>query len=94
MSPLLPAQDRFSLKELAKAIDKDISTIFRWSGRGVRGNVLRSYLIGGQRYVDRRDFLAFLRAINAARADPGSIPDPGHDEAMRRVDQELDRAKI
>ena len=48
-------KSRFRLAELAQALDKHVGTIVRWTQKGVRGTVLRSYLLGGQRYVDHED---------------------------------------
>jgi hypothetical protein len=88
----LPAKKRFTEGELARAINKHISTIVRWTRNGVHGRVLRSYLLGGRRYVDRQDFLAFVQAINEDRATPAQ---PAQDEdRLRRVNVELDRAGI
>lgn len=90
----LPNQPRFRERDLAKALDKHVSTVVRWRQRGVRGHVLRSYLVGGQRYIDRQDFVNFITALNGSESGTSPLPPPDHEEKMRRVNEELDRAGI
>jgi hypothetical protein len=85
---------RYRLGELARAMDKHISTVVRWTQRGVRGRVLKSYLLGGRRYIDRKDVLSFLQAINEKEVGNEPRPSPRREAEMRRVDEELDRAGI
>jgi Protein of unknown function (DUF1580) len=94
MSQLLPDRERFRFGELARAIGKDVSTIFRWTLRGVRGHVLKSYVVGGQRYVEREDFLAFIGAINGSRTPAATGGKADREAELRRVDEALDRAGI
>jgi hypothetical protein len=74
--------------ELAKALDKHVSTIIRWTRRGVRGHVLKSVLIGGQRYIEREAFAEFLNAINAPRTPV--LASPRREEDLNKVGKELD----
>src|SRR5258707_364062 len=55
MNPIPEQPGCMSIGALARAMDKHISTIIRWTRRGVRGQVLRSYLIGGQRLIADED---------------------------------------
>jgi hypothetical protein len=75
--------------ELAKVLDKHVSTIIRWTRRGVRGHVLRSYLVGGQRYIEREAFAEFLHAINTPRQTP-VLASPRREEELKQVGKELD----
>lgn len=54
--------DRLTLTQVAKELDVAVSTTWRWVIKGVKGKKLRSRLVGGRRYVYRRDLSAFLAA--------------------------------
>ena len=87
-------KQRYRQGELARALGKHISTVVRWTQRGVRGRVLRSYLMGGQRYIDREDVLAFLDAINGFDVSDTASASPSRADEKRRVDDALDQAGI
>ena len=53
--------ERLSLKQVAKHLRVHIATVYRWTLRGVRGRRLKSFLVGGRRYVDADDLVKFLR---------------------------------
>ena len=83
----LPRKHCFKCREAAQILDKHISTLFRWHLHGVRGHRLRMVLIGGQRYVLRRDLIRFLRAINdEAAATPAC-------ETSKRRQEQIDQAE-
>jgi hypothetical protein len=65
----------------------------RWTQRGVRGHLLRSHLVGGQRYVDRADYLEFIAAINGKDEGTPTSTQQG-DSRLRRVEEQLDQAGI
>ena len=91
----LPRKERFKVREAAQALDKHTSTLFRWNLRGVRGHRLRMVLIGGQRYVLRRDLIAFLRAINdEAAAPPAARRSTNREDEIARAEAELTEAGI
>lgn len=48
-------------------------TVLRWRTRGARGVVLRSKVLGGQRYSAESDVIAFVEQLNAP-SDEVSIP--------------------
>jgi hypothetical protein len=87
-------KDQFRLCELAAILNKHTGTVVRWTRRGVRGHVLKSCLVGGQRYVELKDFQLFLQAINGR--DFGAKPHLAHrpDEENRKIEDELDHEKI
>jgi hypothetical protein len=91
VSACLPEKTPIRLTELAQVLDKHVSTIVRWTQRGVKGQRLRSYLIGGQRYVDREDVLVFLRALNDQRTGTDLNLQPRREE-IRCVEEKLNRA--
>lgn len=45
-------------------------TVHRWCAKGVRGVVLGSRWIGGQRYLTEADVRDFLARLNQARPEP------------------------
>lgn len=60
----LPDREHFSVREVAKAMDLRVSTIFRFMSKGVRGRRLRWFLLGARRRVRRVDIVAFLDDLN------------------------------
>lgn len=85
-----------TLAEVAQRVPRrpNISTIFRWVTRDVRGQKLASVVIGGRRYVKRDSLAEFLKALNspataqlpaAARADSRASR---MEEAVRELLQE------
>ena len=83
-------EPRLSLKQVAKLLDKNISTIHRWRLRGARGRKLPTFLIGGRRYVLREELEAFIAEDDSASSnDASESPKPQDD-----VEAELDRQGI
>ncbi len=68
-----------------------IGTIFRWMTRGVRGRVLASWLIGGQRFTSRVAIEDFLAALNGS--EPPSITEE-RERAIAAAERELDEAGV
>ena len=62
----------FTLKQVAKHLRVHIATVYRWTLRGVRGRRLKSFLVGGRRYVDADDLVQFLRPHQESRQDVDS----------------------
>jgi len=54
--------ERFSVSKVAQRVGVHTATVWRWILSGVRGRRLSSFVIGGRRYVLRRDLDAFLSA--------------------------------
>ena len=63
-------ESRMSLGAVARELDVNIATSWRWALRGVRGRKLKTFLIGGRRYVWREDLNEFLAGGN----DMESVP--------------------
>ena len=73
MSIDLQAQ-RLKLKDVAKITGVNLSTVWRWCLQGVHGHKLRSFRIGGNRYVLPDDLNGFVAAQNEPDdADPGDV---------------------
>jgi hypothetical protein len=94
----LPDKDFFSPREVAKALDLHVSTVFRFMLKGVRGAKLRWHLIGARRRIGRAEFLAWLEAINDDRHDtkPESRRDQRarHDRDAQFVERQLDAENL
>jgi hypothetical protein len=65
MSSILDSE-RYTLREAAQRLNVHVASVWRWVLHGVRGRKLPTVLIGGRRFVLRRDLEAFL--------DSGSSP--------------------
>ena len=64
--------ERFTINQVAQQLHVHVATVFRWARRGVRGRRLKSYLIGGRRFVNADDLDVFL----SPRDDPSRPPTP------------------
>lgn len=64
-------QNRLSLREVADSLEVDISSVGRWCRGGVNGRRLRSFMLGGRRFVLRSDLDEFLG---------GNVPDVRNQE--------------
>ena len=59
--------ERETLNQVAKRLKVHVATVYRWTLQGVRGKRLRSFLIGGRRYVALADLEHFLRPEDQAQ---------------------------
>jgi hypothetical protein len=91
LGKLVPQKATFTIAELAKALDVHISSVWRWSLRGVRGHQLRTVHIGGRRRILREDALIFLGDLNASS---GGETVPNTTARLEYVDAELDAAGL
>jgi excisionase family DNA binding protein len=57
---------RLTLVEAADLLNTSLSSIIRWTRAGCRAVVLKSYLIGGKRWIFRRDVDTFLDALQGS----------------------------
>jgi len=73
------AAPRQSLQQVAHRLDVYVATVWRWTLHGVRGHRLRTFHIGGRRFVREADLDAFLAALNSATPLPS-------DDRRRRAD--------
>ena len=60
---------RHTVSQLAIREGVHAATIWRWILTGVRGLKLRAVRVGGRRFVNEFDWLAFSAALNADLAD-------------------------
>lgn len=82
--------ERLELKDVAELAGVDLSTVWRWCQKGVRGQKLKSFRLGGRRYVLRDAFDSFVAAQNTD-ADAGDVKPPA--AAARRADEAEAQAK-
>ena len=76
----------------------NISSIYRWFGRGSRGARLETVVVGGRRYTSIEAIERFIAATTAN--SPGADPQPTRptsrqrEAAIRRAERELSEAGI
>jgi excisionase family DNA binding protein len=70
----LPDKEVLTVKEVARALDCHLSSVWRFMLRGVRGHRLPSFFVGSRRRVRRDDVVAWLQLINAGRHDAAHVP--------------------
>jgi hypothetical protein len=74
MSDLL-AERRIGFAELGKREGVNVSTVWRWALRGVRGIRLEHFSVGGRRYTTDEAFRRFCEASTAAAGgQPAAAP--------------------
>jgi excisionase family DNA binding protein len=59
--------ERLTVNQVAQHLNVHAATVYRWTFQGVRGKRLRSFLIGGRRYVAFADLEHFLRPEDQAQ---------------------------
>jgi hypothetical protein len=80
-------QNFLSLREAAKLFpgQPHISTIFRWTERGIRGNRLETWLIGGKRFTTNDAINSFVVKINGKV----NVPSKGREKRILQAEEEL-----
>lgn len=74
MSADLLSETRISLTALAREQRIAVSTAWRWALRGVRGNKLECFSLGGRRYTTREAFARFVARTNGENVVNGKTP--------------------
>lgn len=74
--------DRLTFREVAAQLRIHVSTVHRWCLRSVRGRRLKSYLIGGRRWVFLSDLNEFLHSPETTDS-----PTPPADRQRRAQEQ-------
>jgi hypothetical protein len=86
-------EELLSFPEVIRRLQRRVhlSTVVRWTSRGVRNQKLFSVLVGGRRYVPANSLREFLQAINAAPSTPvqNEVPNPSRESQIERTTQEL-----
>jgi hypothetical protein len=92
------SEEVFTLAEAARRLPRlrrgrpvDLSTLYRWAGRGLRGVRLETLCVGGTRVTGARALRESCERLGRARAATAAGPVPPPTRADRRVEEELDR---
>ncbi len=97
MSHLL-AESRLSLAELARREGMAVSTVWRWTLRGVRGVKLETFSVGAKRCTTGEAFGRFVDATTAAAQGTPTAPpvrtNRQRDAAIRAAEVELAKAGV
>ncbi|MBA4105996.1 MAG: hypothetical protein C0485_09575 [Pirellula sp.] len=86
----LLSERRLTLGELAKQQGVSVSTVWRWTMRGVRHVRLESLSIGGRRHTTAEAFERFVITSQKERA-PGPVVRTGHGAESERDHDEAER---
>lgn len=91
-------EDRLTMGELARQEELNPCTIWRWTGRGVKGVRLETFSIGGRRFTTQQAFQRFVAATTAAAngqdPTPASRTNRQRESAIARAERELEKAGI
>lgn len=71
MEPDILTETRLSPSQAAGVVTVNISTVWRWFLKGVKGHKLESACIGGRRFTSHEALSRFVARINAG---PGEVP--------------------
>ena len=93
MKVKLPNKERFTIREVATILDKNISTIWRWTLRPVRGRKLSRFYIGARVYVSREDLDGFLNTTDTSENTVETVL-AKNAAARVKAEAELDAAGI
>ncbi len=74
--------ERLTLNQVAQRLDVHIGTVYRWSLSGVRGRRLRTFLIGGRRFVTLADLERFIQSKDSTSI---SVKDPTRSNAAQSI---------
>jgi hypothetical protein len=85
--------DRVSVSALARELDVDIATIWRWRTKGLHGHRLETLNIGGKVYVSL-EALARWKAATSSSPSAGPPTTPPASERERRRGKAVARATI
>ena len=81
---LLTLNQARSLPELRKNGQRpDLATLYRWTGKGVRGVKLATVQVGGSRCTSRQAIATFLTRLTEQSTGPQQPEAPAADDAAR-----------
>lgn len=84
LGSVLLSEERLSLTKLAKEADVNVSTVWRWAQRGVKGVRLETFCVGGRRYTTREAWDRFVaRTTEIATGEP--MPVRQSDQMEREI---------
>src|SRR5690606_29884107 len=89
---VLLAEQRISLTDLAKREDVAVSTVWRWTTRGVAGHRLEAFSVGGRKFTTEESFARWVEATNSATSGlPSPTVSAAHQQAIDAAEAEADR---
>jgi transposase len=93
----LLTEQKLSLNKLAQREGVNISTVWRWVQRGVRGVKLDSYSAGARRYSTEQAWVRFCEATTAVAQGESRPPletrtNRSRQASIDRAERELDNA--
>ncbi len=68
-----------------------VSSIWRWSTRGVRGIRLETVQVGGRRFTSREALERFIARTTAARDEAAAVDYPSRKRRIEQADDHLRR---
>ena len=87
------SEQRLRMAEAAHRTGVNLSTVWRWVLRGVRGHKLESALIGGQRFTSAESLARFVEKINSPGTNITAVRTPTQREkAIAAAERELKEA--
>jgi hypothetical protein len=90
-------EELLTLTEAANSLPgrPNITTLWRWRNRGVRGVRLETVLVGGKRFTSREALARFHQAVNAAAdgVQVRSCTNRQRERDIARAEKELQEAR-
>jgi hypothetical protein len=86
------SENKITLSSLAKREGVNVSTVWRWTSRGVRQIRLETFSVGGRRWTTEEAFERFVAATTALavpQASPSAQPSRSRNAAVRAADKRL-----
>lgn len=74
------------INQFARDVGVDVSTVWRWTTKGVRGHVLHAWVKGGRRFITPADWRQFDSALNSPTRGPAPAPASKARQSTRRAE--------
>ena len=87
----LLAEHRVALIDLARQQGVSVSTVWRWTMRGLKGIRLETFTVGGRRYTSREAFDRFILRCQSPPVPNGArclLLDREHQDAESHLESE------
>jgi hypothetical protein len=84
-------ENKIPLSKLSRDAGVNISTVWRWAQRGVKGVVLETFAIGGRRWTTDEAYHRFVVGVTDATASkpPQQAAKDGREAAVNKAEREL-----
>lgn len=96
MSIDIHSDSLLTISQAAKSLPMrpNVSTVWRWVQRGVRGVKLDTVLVGGRRYTSKEALQSFIEQSTAAADAPPVRTSRQREASISKAEAELDEAGI